>query len=104
MPLSRFVFNTFRRLSRRDTSYEPVLPYATYAPWLSDDSFIETYKIVKPYTIVDRYRCYELWQLVEQTAKLSGALIEVGVYRGGRGALIGEKNKIVGKKDKGDLF
>src|SRR5260221_6183953 len=99
MPLSRFVFNTFRRFARRDTNYEPVLPYATYAPWLSDEPFIETYKIVKPYTIVDRYRCYELWQLVEQTAKLSGALIEVGVYRGGSGALIGKKCKLEGIKD-----
>jgi O-methyltransferase len=41
--------------------------------------------------------CYGLWSLVEQCSKLSGALMEVGVWRGGTGGLIAkaaEKNGI----------
>jgi len=80
--------------------YEQALPIANYAPWLSDISFRETYGIIKDYTKVDIYRCYELWQLIEQTAKLDGALIEIGVWRGGSGALIAKKAILSGIKDK----
>ena len=85
--------------SKETKDYEAVLPVATYAPWLSDHSFNETYKVIKDYTLVDKYRCYELWQLVAETAKLRGALIEVGAWRGGSGALIAKKTKLVGIKD-----
>jgi O-methyltransferase len=39
-------------------------------------------------TLVDHMRCYELWQLIPQVVALDGCLIEVGVWRGGTGALI----------------
>lgn len=81
-------------------TYESVLPVATYAPWLSDRSFSDTYRIIKDYTLVDRYRCYELWQLVEESAKLNGALIEIGVWRGGSGALIAKNARLNGIKDR----
>jgi len=81
-------------------TYEPVKPQATYAPWLMDTLFSQTYEAVKDHTFVDRYRCYELWTLVEQSRKLSGgALIEVGVWRGGSGAIIATKAKSVGIPD-----
>src|SRR3989338_2280148 len=79
--------------------YESILPGARYAPWLSDSLFNETYRVIKNYTLVDKYRCYELWQLVAQTTKLRGALIEVGTWRGGSGALIAKKAKQSGIKD-----
>lgn len=66
-------------------------PFASYSPWRVDQSFQKLYKVIFAYTLVDWYRCYELWQLVEQTAELEGALIEVGVWRGGTGALIAHK-------------
>lgn len=81
-------------------NYELIFPEAHYAPWLSDQLFNDTYKIIKDYTLVDKYRCYELWQLVEESAKLSGALIEIGVWRGGSGALIAKKMKLNGIKDR----
>ncbi len=38
---------------------------------------------------MDKLRCYELWTLVAQSCKLSdGDILEVGVWRGGTGALI----------------
>ena len=61
---------------------------ATYSPWACDPSFLETYDAIAAHTLVDLYRCYELWSLVEQSRKLSGCLIEVGVWRGGSGTLI----------------
>lgn len=81
-------------------TYEPVKPQATYAPWLMDFLFCQTYEAVKENTYVDRYRCYELWTLVEQSSKLSeGALIEVGVWRGGSGAIIAKKANSLGILD-----
>lgn len=80
-------------------AYETVLPKATYAPWLQDQKFNDVYGSIAGYTLVDRYRCYELWQLVEQSAKLRGALLEVGVWRGGTGALIAKKAKESGIAD-----
>ena len=69
--------------------YGRVLPRATYRPWEKDDSFQKTYSLVKEHTKVDKYRCFELWKMVEQSAKLeNGSLIEVGVWRGGTGSLI----------------
>jgi O-methyltransferase len=65
-----------------------------------DTRFNQTYEAVKDHTFVDRYRCYELWTLVEQSRKLSGgALIEIGVWRGGSGALIAQKAKSSGIPD-----
>lgn len=81
-------------------TYEPIKPQATYAPWLMDTIFSQTFEAVKDYTYVDLYRCYELWELVEQSRKLSGgALIEIGVWRGGSGVLIAQKAKISGIPD-----
>ncbi len=80
--------------------YELVNPSATYAPWSTDTDFKQTYEIIKNNTLVDKYRCYELWQLVEQVATLEGALIEVGVWKGGSGSLIAHKAILSGIKNK----
>jgi len=65
-----------------------VLPRATYSPWLADDEFMRCYEIVRNRTLVDQYRCYELWQLGRQLASLPGSFLEVGVWRGGTGCLL----------------
>jgi O-methyltransferase len=78
--------------------HAPVLPrFATYSPWLTDAPFNATMQAVRQHTLVDRLRCYELWSLVQQSAKLNrGSLIEVGVWRGGTGCLIAEAARISG--------
>ena len=77
-----------------------VRPFATYAPWIENAAFRATYDRVKQNTLVDEYRCFELWQLVEQSSKLpAGALIEVGVWRGGTGALIAAAAQRLGVGD-----
>lgn len=69
--------------------YETIRPFATYAPWINDTAFLEIYNKIKEITLVDIYRCYELWRLLIQAQKcLSGDILEVGVYRGGTGALL----------------
>jgi O-methyltransferase len=76
--------------------YGVVLPGAEYSPWLTDEAFLETYQAIRAHTLVDIYRCYELWMLVEQSRKLDGALLEVGVWRGGTGALIAKRARSLG--------
>ncbi|MFW6368148.1 MAG: TylF/MycF/NovP-related O-methyltransferase [Spirochaetota bacterium] len=68
--------------------YARVEPRATYAPWTEDQKFLEVNEMIREHTLVDRYRCFELWQLVDQAMKSGGDLLEVGVWRGGTGALI----------------
>jgi O-methyltransferase len=71
--------------------------HATYSPWLNDTGFQKAMDAVRDHTLVDPLCCYELWALVQQSAKLSeGALIEVGVWRGGTGCLIAEAARLAG--------
>src|SRR5215471_13325087 len=60
----------------------------TYSPWLSDREFLSAYEIIKRFTLVDRERCYELWDLAKQSVTVDGAILEVGVWRGGSGCLL----------------
>jgi O-methyltransferase len=81
-------------------TYQPIQPLANFAPWNMNQSFQEIFAAVKGYTMVDIYRCFELWTLVEQSRKLrDGAIIEVGVWRGGSGAIIANKAKSIGILD-----
>lgn len=75
-----------------------VLPHATLAPWLNDEDFLAIYEKIKAYTLVDLYRCYELWVLAKQSLKIDGAILEVGVWRGGTGAILAEAAKFSDKK------
>jgi O-methyltransferase len=76
--------------------YEPIAPIATYAPWNSDEDFLAIYAQIKNNTLVDLYRCWELWTLVGQSAKLKGDIIEIGVWRGGTGAILAKKAALCG--------
>jgi O-methyltransferase len=71
-----------------DILHHRVLPYATYSPWLSDQDFQRCYKQITNHTLVDIYRCYELWLLAKQLKDAPGSFLEVGVWRGGTGALL----------------
>jgi O-methyltransferase len=74
-----------------------IRPWATYSPWLSDISFIKHYGLVKDRTLVDQYRCFELWQIAKQQKHVSGNFLEVGVWRGGTAMLLG---RAIEKSDK----
>ena len=79
------------------SAHEEVRPWATYAPWNGDPEFIAAYNTIQDYTLVDLYRCWELWTLVGQSAKLDrGGILEIGVWRGGTGALMAKKAALCG--------
>ncbi len=71
-----------------EISHHRVLPHATYSPWLLDEGFQAVYQRIKSHTLVDIYRCYELWTLGQQMNHVPGNFLEVGVWRGGTGALL----------------
>ena len=70
--------------------YESIRCHATYAPWRKDDDFVLIYNKVNNNTLVDIYRLYSLWMSCKESIKCSkGDVLEVGVWRGGSGALLG---------------
>jgi len=79
-----------------DLKYSIIVPPANYSPWLSDEIFLASYAALKNNTLVDIYRCFELWRLVEQCGNLDGDILEVGVWKGGTGCLMALKAKMIG--------
>ncbi len=71
-----------------DIFHHHVLPGATLSPWLNDQEFLDVYQKIKSNTLVDVYRCHELWTLARQAMKIEGDILEVGVWRGGTGAIL----------------
>jgi O-methyltransferase len=68
-------------------------PSANYAPWQGDESFMKIYNQIKDNTLVDIYRCYELWQLIQKAQSLNSraAVLEVGVWRGGTAGIMSQQ-------------
>src|ERR1700727_2680741 len=85
--------------SVRSGAHEMAYPIATYAPWEVDRDFQRVYQQVKANTLVDIWRCYELWSLLGEVAELPGAVLEVGVWRGGSGALMAARTAGLGLPD-----
>jgi O-methyltransferase len=78
-------------------SFAPIRPVAGYSPWLDDPDFRALQESVKEYTLVDVFRLHELYALVRQLGKLpEGDILEVGVWRGGSGALLAGTAKLCG--------
>lgn len=78
-------------------SYAPIRPIAGYSPWADDSDFTEIHEAVKANTLVDIYRLHELYSLVRQLGKLpQGDILEVGVWRGGSGALLARAAVLAG--------
>lgn len=98
--MARFGPSLYRMTVTGGAPYEVVIPRATYAPWNSDAEFQALHEKISDSTLVDLYRCFELWQLIPQVAPLDGILIEVGVWRGGTGAIIASQAKQLGIPDK----
>ncbi len=89
------------RLSGPQTQYshELVIPLnSTYAPWHDDHEFREVYDAVEGSTLVDQYKCYELWEQLGQLTHVEGDILEVGVWRGGTGVLMARRVQQLGAK------
>lgn len=68
-------------------------PSANYTPWQGDAAFMNIYNQIKDNTMVDIYRCYELWQLVHKVQGIdpNAAILEVGVWRGGTAGIMSKR-------------
>jgi len=75
-------------------------PSANYTPWQGDVAFMNIYDQIKNNTLVDIYRCYELWQLVHKMYTLdpNAAILEVGVWRGGTAGIMAKQLSILKAK------
>jgi O-methyltransferase len=88
------------RLPAGASEYELIYPKATYAPWNSSREFLSAYQLIQPNTLVDIYRCWELWTLAGQVSKREkGGILEVGVWRGGTGALMAKSALLAGSQE-----
>jgi O-methyltransferase len=77
-----------------DLKYGGIYSRSSYAPWKGDAAFQKAYSIVRDHTLVDEYRCHELWQICAQVSELEpGDILEVGVWRGGTGCLFAQNCK-----------
>lgn len=56
--------------------------------WERDDRFAQLYESIAGVTLVDRRRCYMLYELALHAASLPGEAAEVGVYKGGTAKLL----------------
>jgi O-methyltransferase len=88
-----------RREAVRSRTHTTIYPTLTYSPWRGDDAFQRTWKTIRKNTLVDEFRCWELWSLLSELRDVPGAVIEVGVWRGGSGALMAERCRELGIED-----
>ena len=86
----------FRNEAMRSGAHEMAFPLSTYAPWQADEEFHRAYEAVRRNTLVDVWRCYELWSLVGELRDVPGAILEVGVWRGGTGVLMATRAAALG--------
>jgi len=57
--------------------------------WEQDSHFNEIMRTIQ-HTLVDRTRCYILYQVARETSHLAGEVAEVGVYKGGTAKLLAQ--------------
>lgn len=80
-----------------DLKYGGIYTRSSYAPWNGDAEFQRVYSAIRSHTLVDEYRCYELWALCGQLDALPpGDILEIGVWRGGTGCLLAARGKVGG--------
>lgn len=56
--------------------------------WFEREEFDKRYNKIKEHTLVDKERCYMLYEFLRYAIALDGEVAEVGVYKGGTGKLI----------------
>jgi O-methyltransferase len=77
-----------------DLKYGGIFTRSSYTPWKGDADFQRVFSVIRSNTLVDEYRCYELWTLCGQLDPLEpGDILEIGVWRGGTGCLLAARSK-----------
>ena len=94
--IRRFGYEVIKTPAATADEHQLIVPRASYVPWNRDPLFTNIYEKCRTRTLVDIYRCYEIWSLLGEAAKASeGDLLEVGVWRGGTGALIAARSAAI---------
>jgi len=101
---SKFTFAYIRLLNVRHfyfsrllkSGYQIFIPASTYAPWHLDSEFNKTFNGVKSNSLINYYLAWDLWKLAEQSDKIEGDIIEVGVWRGSSTILMAKKMELIG--------
>lgn len=75
----------------RSGAHAMAYPISSYAPWQADEEFQRVHRRIKRNTLVDVWRCHELWSLLGELVEIPGDVLEVGVWRGGSGALMASR-------------
>lgn len=83
----------------RSGAHAMAYPISTYAPWQADPDFERVYQRIRANTLVDVWRCYELWSLLGELIEIPGDVLEVGVWRGGSGALMAARLADLGSSE-----
>lgn len=71
--------------------YGPIGTGANLRRWETDDEFTDVWRAVRGHTLVDEARLYELWELAGEVSAVPGAYLEIGVWRGGSGAVVASR-------------
>jgi O-methyltransferase len=84
-----YEINWENRPTKYTYNQELIFPRNTYNPWFDDKEFMDIYSSqVRLNTLVDIYRCYELWDIAKRLKDTKGSILEVGVWKGGTGCLL----------------
>jgi len=65
--------------------------------WDDDPAFVRLFNQLIGYTLVDKVRCFILYQCAKNSAPIAGDLAEVGVFRGGTAKLLAKTSAPSGK-------
>jgi len=91
--MRQFVLAIVKRLLRRAGLQVQLFSSGQFIPlalWDSDPVFAEVWSQVQSRTLVDKRRCFMLYQYARQARNVAGDGAEVGVYRGGTARLLAQ--------------
>ena len=86
----KFFVNFFCKLDNND---EIIISSATHCPWLKDQNFLNFFKKVDNFTLLDHPRAYTLWQCSKNLRKTNGMILDIGCLLGGSGFIMSKINK-----------
>ncbi len=65
--------------------------------WDDDPAFVRLFDQLIGYTLVDKVRCFMLYQCTKNSAQIAGDIAEIGVFRGGTARLLAKTSAPAGK-------
>jgi O-methyltransferase len=88
-----------RLLLRAGLQIQRITPAApvVLSLWDDDLAFVRLFNQVLGYTLVDKVRCYILYQCAKNSVRIVGDIAEIGVFRGGTAKLLAKTSAPTGK-------